>query len=99
MRNLLATSLAFFILIPAAAQAQRIQIVAFGIYTAEAQSSERDEQGIMKNLSTNFRLAVATTSVPAQLGVRFGIQFKISGLSNNQTITLRKVVVYPPPGL
>lgn len=80
--------IAFFALLaiyPAWAQAQvrSVEIVQYGIYTADLQSFKRDSQGIKQSVSTNFRRAATTTTttaVPAQLGVRFGMSTKSLGL-------------------
>lgn len=96
--------LAFFALLAASpvvahAQVRDVKIVSFGIYTADAQSSTRDSQGVKQNISTNFRLAVATTTVPIQLGVRFGFEYIVAGPSRGAAVSLKKVTVYPEAGL
>ena len=83
----------------AVAQIKSIEIVDRGIYTADLISSSRDKQGIKKNTSRNFKLAVSTTDVPMQIGVRFGFQYRIVGSPLDARVTLRKVVVYPSAGI
>ena len=93
---------AFFVLLttcPAWAQVRGIEIVAYGIYTADLQSSKRDSQGIKQSFSTNFRRAATTTTIPAQLGVRFGIEYQVAGAPSGKAISLKKIVVFPPAGL
>jgi len=99
-----AAAIALFALLaagPALAQAQvrDVKIVSFGIYTADVQSSTRDSQGVRQNVSTNFRLAVTTTTVPMQLGVRFGFEYIVAGPSRGAAVTLKKVTIYPAAGL
>ncbi|MFN3655881.1 MAG: DUF3859 domain-containing protein [Pseudolabrys sp.] len=101
MKKLIFAFFALLTVCPGWAQAQvrGIEIVAYGIYTAEVQSSKRDIRGIKQTTSTNFRRAVATTAIPAQLGLRFGMQYKVIGAPAGKTISLKSVVVYPPAGL
>ncbi len=81
------------------AQVRSIEIVEFGIYTADVLSSQRDSRGVMQTTSTNFRLAVATTVVPAQIGVRFGFRYVIAGDPPGGDAVLKKVVIFPPAGV
>lgn len=81
------------------AQVQGVQIVEFGIYTADVQSSQRDSRGVMQTKSTNFRQAVATTIIPAQIGVRFGFRYVVAGDPQGGDAVLKKVVIYPPAGV
>jgi Domain of unknown function (DUF3859) len=76
-----------------------VEIVAYGIYSADLQSSQRDTQGVLQNVSQNFRLVTATTAVPAQIGTRFGFNYKVGGTPTGKTVSLKKVTVYPPEGL
>jgi hypothetical protein len=101
MKKLMIACFALLAICPAWAQAQvrGVEIVQYGIYTADLQSAKRDSQGIKQSVSTNFRRAATTTTVPAQLGVRFGIEYKIVGAPSGKTIALKKVVVFPPAGL
>jgi hypothetical protein len=80
-------------------QLQSIEIVRHGIYTAELQSSTRDSEGVKQNTSTNFRHAATTTTIPAQSGVRFGIEFRVIGGPRDKSLSLKKVVIFPPSGL
>lgn len=101
MKKLIVAVFAILTTCPAWAQVQvrGVEIVQSGIYTAELQSSQRDSQGVKQSVSTNFRRAATTTTVPAQLGVRFGIEYKVVGAPSGQTISLKKVMVFPPAGL
>jgi len=99
MKKLIMAVVALLTAGPAWAQVQGVEIVAYGIYTADLQSATRDSQGIKQNVSTNFRRAATTTTVPAQLGVRFGIEYKVVGAPSGGTVSLKKVTVFPPAGL
>jgi hypothetical protein len=80
-------------------QVRTVEIVAYGIYTAELQSSKRDSQGVLQSLSANFRRATATTAVPAQIGTRFGFEYKIIGTPAGKPVSFTKVTVFPQEGL
>ena len=101
MKKLIVAFVALLTICPAWAQAQvrGIEIVQYGIYTADLQSSKRDVQGVKQSISTNFRLAATTTTVPAQLGLRFGIEYKVVGAPSGKTVSLKSVMVYPAVGL
>jgi hypothetical protein len=100
MKYLTIAWLAFFTT-PALPQVQvrSIEIEHFGIYTADLKSTTRDSQGVMQSTSTNFHQSAATASIPAQIGVRFGIEFKVNGMPAGKSVTLKKVTVFPPGGL
>ena len=101
MKKTMIALFAFLMTCPAWAQVQvrGVEIVAYGIYTADLQSSSRDAQGIKQSISTNFRRAATTTAVPAQIGVRFGIEYKVVGAPGGKSVSLKKVMVFPPAGL
>ena len=99
MKKLIVACFVLLTTCPAWAQVRGVEIVAYGIYTADLQSSKRDSQGIKQSISTNFRRAATTTTVPAQLGVRFGIEYKVVGAPSGKSVSLKKVMVFPPAGL
>lgn len=101
MKKLMFAFFALLTVCPGWAQAQvrGIEIVTYGIYTAELQSSKRDIQGIRQNISTNIRHAATTTTIPAQRGLRFGFEYKVIGAPSGKTVSLKSVVIYPPAGL
>jgi hypothetical protein len=75
------------------------QIVEYGIYTANIQTSKRDSEGVIQSDLGNIRHAATTTTIPAQHGVRFGFRYKIIGTPAGTTVPIRIVTVYPPAGL
>lgn len=101
MKKLIIVFFALLTTGPAWAQVQvrSVEIVEYGIYTADLQSSKRDSQGIKQSVSTNFRRAATTTVVPAQTGVRFGIEYKVVGAPGGSAISLKKVMIFPSAGL
>jgi len=78
---------------------ERIDIVDYGIYTADLQSAQRDAQGILQSSSTNVRHVQTTRDVPAQLGVRFGFRFRVVGAPIGAEVRLKKITIFPPGGL
>ena len=99
MRMLIVAFFSLFATLPAWGQVRGIEITEHGIYTADVQSSTRDSQGVQQNISTNFRLAAGTDKIPVRPGVRFGLLYKVVGSPGGGTVSLKKVVVYPPGGL
>src|SRR5437868_5385476 len=77
---------------------QRIEIVEYGIYTVDKASCERDAQGIERCERRNPRHAVSTWTVPAQLGVEFGLRYRIVGAPKGDTVTMKRVWRLPEPG-
>ena len=101
MRALALLVFALVVGCPALAQAQvtSVEIVAYGIDTADEQFAWRDRQGFRQSTSTNFRNISMTADIPAEIGLRFGIDYKVTGSSHGQSVSLRRVVVFPPVGL
>ena len=75
-----------------------VEIVGAGIFTSDTEQSQRAANGIEVATSSNIRLAVATTTIPIQQGVEFGISFRLAGTSG-ATVPIRTTIVFPPPGL
>ncbi|MGB6663115.1 MAG: DUF3859 domain-containing protein [Xanthobacteraceae bacterium] len=65
---------------------KNVEVLDYGIYKIEAQSSQ-------------VRLARATTTVPAERGVEFGIRYKIDGAPIGTAVPLRELTIFPSPGL
>lgn len=80
-------------------QVERIEVVDYGIYTAEIISSQRDAQGLLQNTSSNVQHVQTTRDVPAQIGVRFGFRFRVVGSPSGAEIRLKKITIFPPGGL
>jgi hypothetical protein len=100
MRKLLVAMLFLAIGTPAWAQKiERIEIVEYGIYTADKLKSQRDPNGQLHSTIGNVRRAETTTTIPAELGVKFGIKYRVIGEPDGQKIAIRKLIVYPPSGV
>lgn len=82
-----------------AQQVSGIEIVEFGIYTADRQTRRAGQSGIGTTTVANVKLAVSTDRIPMQQGVQFGFQFRINGAPVDARVELRRVDLYPAPGL
>jgi hypothetical protein len=91
------------VLAPLGADAQtpridRIDVTEYGIYTVEEKNCQRDAQGIQRCDRANVRHAVTTSSVPAQLGVQFGMRYRVVGTPVGAPVTIKRVWLLPAPG-
>jgi|GraSoiStandDraft_16_1057320.scaffolds.fasta_scaffold1061261_1 hypothetical protein len=82
-----------------AVQVQRLDIEDYGTYSLNREISGRDEQGISLGTASNIQHTATQRTVPAQIGVTFGFRYKIVGKPDGAAVNLRKVIVFPPPGL
>lgn len=78
---------------------QGLEIVSYGIYTADKAGTRRDANGVLTTNIDNIRISAATRTVPAQIGVKFGLQYKVVGTPAGAPVQLREVVIYPPGGI
>jgi hypothetical protein len=80
-------------------QVDRIDIIEYGTFTLERTIEGRDAQGINRATATNVAHAATTRTVPAQIGTTFGCRYKVVGKPEDEPVELRRIVVFPPPGL
>jgi len=80
---------------------ERIDIVGKGIYQLELGASipKADVPGGVVTPPAKFTQIESTTTVPARIGVEFGLEYKIIGEPDGTEITLEFVDTYPDPGL
>lgn len=95
-----------FVLLPTAARAQlaqvdRIEIFDAGIYCADTVRKVADPNAPsgFRNVVTNVKFLRAAYQIPAKLGTRFGMQYKIIGSRPGELADLRLVTRISPPGL
>jgi hypothetical protein len=81
-----------------AEQIQRIDVVEYGIYTADKQNCQRDAEGVERCNRTDVRHAATTWTVPAQLGVEFGLKYRVIGAPKGAQVTLKRDWLSPNPG-
>jgi hypothetical protein len=80
-------------------QVERLDITEYGIYTLDRQVKGKDPRGINLATATNIRHAATKTTVPAQIGTTFGFRYTVIGKPDGASVNLRKIIVFPPPGL
>jgi hypothetical protein len=87
-------------------QITRARITGFGIYDAPTKRNERNEKepqsgGVgFHTISDDWGGKIAATAmVSCELGKIFGFEFVVDGFPQDQRISLRKVTVFPGPGL
>ena len=83
------------------ARADRIELLQFGLYKAE-RTSDTAAPGTpagQVHTITSVTFTDATPRIPARLGTRFGIQFRVVGTPADQNVTLREIWRLPAPGL
>jgi len=102
--NSLATAalLASLSVFPSAVQAQQIQrldVLDHGIYTTTDKSCRRDASGLLNCTTEEPKLAVGTTSIPAQPKVNFGVRFTVIGAPAKAKVQVKVVWIFPPEGV
>ena len=78
---------------------QSIEVVEYGIYTADEQNCQRTADGVLQCQRANIRHATTTWSVPAQHGVQFGVRFRILGSPEGARVAVKRIWRYPPGGV
>ena len=81
------------------AQVERIDVVEFGIYTLDRKVDSVNAAGIKQSATTNIRLAAQTRIIPLQKNVSFGYRYKIVGKPKGAPVELRRVTIFPSPGV
>ena len=85
-----------------AAQAQtinRLEITDFGTYKVEPGNKRKNAEGLKMMVTPGVEHLETTTTIPARIGISFGVRYKVVGEPDNAEVTLRKVISFPPPGL
>jgi Domain of unknown function (DUF3859) len=78
---------------------ERLEISDFGTYSVDREAKGRDPHGVKLATGTNIQHQETKTAIPAQIGTSFGFRSKIIGEPEGAAVTLRKVIVFPAPGL
>jgi hypothetical protein len=74
-------------------------ITEYGLYSGGEQTCYRDEEGVQRCAQTDPEHTETTLTVPARLGVQFGVRFWVYGTPDGAKVTLRRVWLFPDPGL
>jgi hypothetical protein len=86
---------------PAIGQTLRIELINFGLYTG-TNTGSRPDSGVASGRVTqvsDVHFYAQTTRIPMVQGMRFGIQFCVSGAPDGEPIPLQVVWRHPAPGL
>lgn len=87
-----------------ATEPTRVEIVEYGIYTLDVDSTVRDANGINQNVVSNLCHVTTTTMIPMKPKLTFGFRYRVSGVEpdGDRIVRLTKVVSFPdevtPPG-
>jgi hypothetical protein len=78
---------------------ERVDVTERGIYTAvPVRAAQPSAEGVSHTVVDSIKLAAQTHEIPLQKGVSFGFRYVIVGAPSGAPVSLRKVVIYPPPG-
>lgn len=69
-----------------------------GTYSLGKLATQRDARGVLENAVRDTRFIQQAVTVRATIGATFGFQFKITGVPDGASITLRLLTRYPKPG-
>jgi Domain of unknown function (DUF3859) len=81
------------------ARVERVDVIEYGIYTADQQSCHRNDQGILVCARTDVHHSVTTLTVPAQHGIHFGFRYRIVGTPDGAPVKVTGITNFPSPGL
>jgi len=84
-----------------AAKVERVEIVETGIYRVEIAKTTQASgtaTGVRDELA-NVKLVSNTTTVPAQIGTKFGIRYRVVGSPDRASVKLTVIVRFPGEGL
>jgi hypothetical protein len=79
------------------AKVERVEVVDYGIYLANKIPSAID--GFTHHTVNDAQLIASTDTIPAQLGIKFGFRYSITGTPEDGVVTVKQVVIYPPTGV
>jgi hypothetical protein len=72
-----------------------VEIVAHGIFRADIVEKKHDSAGALHNVVENICHIFTTRTVPARIGLHFGLRYRVTGPVKGARVLLRKVVLYP----
>jgi len=80
-----------------AGEVSGVEIVEYGLYTADVTGQLRDSNGIISNVIENLCHIATTTTVPMRGGLHFGFRYRVDGPVPGDTAQLTLVVQFPTP--
>jgi len=72
-----------------------VEIVAYGLFRADIVEKKRDAAGVLHNVVDNICHIATTRTVPARVGLHFGLRYRVTGPVTGARVMLGKRVVYP----
>jgi hypothetical protein len=79
-----------------ASDAVGVEILQYGLFRAEIVSKQSDAGGVaMHNIVDNICHLATTRTVPMQVGVHFGVRYKVTGPVAGERVLLKKLIRYP----
>jgi len=82
-----------------AADVQLIDVMDYGIYTANKTATAKNDLGLAHDVVNNIQLVAATRTIDLQPGMKFGFRYTIFGSPQDAPVTIRQVVIFPPEGV
>lgn len=76
-------------------EASGVEIVEYGLYTAEVTGQLRDSNGIVSNLIENICHVATSTVVPMRQAVHFGFRYRVDGPVTGEPVELTLAVEFP----
>lgn len=78
---------------------QGIDVLDYGIYTADKTASKTNDLGLTHDIVNNIQLVAYTKTISAQIGIKFGFRYTIEGAPEYAKVTVKQVTIYPPAGV
>ena len=78
-----------------AGEVSGVEIVEFGLYTADVTGQLRDSNGIISNVIENLCHIATTTTVPMRGALHFGFRYRVDGPVPGDTVPLTLAVRFP----
>jgi hypothetical protein len=92
----LALTAALGLAVPATAgEVSAVEIIEYGLYTAEVTGQLRDSNGIISNVIENLCHIATTTTVPMRGALHFGFRYRVEGPVPGDTARLVLAVQFP----
>jgi len=78
---------------------ERIDVMDPGIYTSSRVTRTTNDAGQTIITLSDPQFIAATSTIPAQLGIKFGFRYSVVGQPENATVTVKQITIYPPAGV
>lgn len=79
----------------AAGEVTSVEIVEYGLYTADVTGQLRDANGVISNTVENLCHIATTTTVPMRAGLHFGFRYRVDGPVPGDTAQVRLAIRFP----